>query len=324
VVLYGLHLVAQWEAADDTAGGELPVMEMAHAQLNGLLLPLSLYLFLETRMDVWNPWMVTALSLWNGGLALAARSRAPHMSLQFVALSATLAAAAIVLAFDGPAVAVGWAAEGVLLGWLAARERSRWLAFGSGALVALGSLQLGSHLAEPLAVGDMPVFNPRTLAAVIVIALLGWLAWRTRNDEAPAVRVDARNALIILANVLAVLLLSVEIHAYFDQRALNAGLEGVPMGVADASLAEQLTLSVTWALYAVVLIAIGIRREYAPARYFAILLFGLTIAKVLLHDIAGLDRFYRMLTVLGVGVLLLVASYLYQRRSAENRRDPSA
>jgi uncharacterized membrane protein len=246
------------------------------------------------------------------------------MSLQFVALSATLAAAAIVLAFDGPAVAVGWAAEGALLGWLAARERSRWLAFGSGALVALGSLQLGSHLAEPLAVGDMPVFNPRTLAAVIVIALLGWLAWRTRNDEAPAVRVDARNALIILANVLAVLLLSVEIHAYFDQRALNAGLEGVPMGVADASLAEQLTLSVTWALYAVVLIAIGIRREYAPARYFAILLFGLTIAKVLLHDIAGLDRFYRMLTVLGVGVLLLVASYLYQRRSAEDRRDPSA
>ncbi|MEX1128314.1 MAG: DUF2339 domain-containing protein [Vicinamibacterales bacterium] len=319
VVLYGLHLVAQWEAADDPAGGELPVMEMAHAQLNGLLLPLSLYLFLDTRMAVWNPWMMAALSLWNGGLALAARSRAPHMSLQFVALSATLAAAAIVLAFDGPAVAVGWAAEGVLLGWLAVRERSRWLAAGSGVLIALGSMQLGSHLVAALPVGDVPVFNPRALAALIVIGLLGWLAWRTRNDPAETVRLEARHATIILANALAVLLLSVEIHAYFDQRALD----GSPMGVADAGLAEQLTLSVTWALYAVVLIAIGIRRQYAPARYFAILLFGVTIAKVLLHDIAGLDRFYRMLTVLGVGVLLLVASYLYQRRSAEDRH-PSA
>jgi uncharacterized membrane protein len=324
VVLYGLHVVAQWEAVDDSAGGELPVMEMAHAQLNGLLLPLSLYLFLETRMAVWNPWMVAALSLWNGGLALAARSRAPHMSLQLVALSATLAAAAIVLAFDGPAVAVGWAAEGVLLGWLAVGERSRWLAAGSGVLIALGSIQLGSHLAAPLPIGEMAVFNPRALAALIVIGLLGWLAWRTRNDAADTVRLEARTAVIILANVLAVLLLSAEIHAFFDQRALDARADGLPLGVADASLAEQLTLSVTWALYAVVLIAIGIRRQYAPARYFAILLFGLTIAKVLLHDIAGLDRFYRMLTVLGVGVLLLVASYLYQRRSAENRRDPSA
>jgi uncharacterized membrane protein len=135
--------------------------------------------------------------------------------------------------------------------------------------------------------------------------------------------VEARNAMIILANALTVLLLSVEIHAFFDQRALDARADGLSLGVADASLAEQLTLSVTWALYAVVLIAIGIRRRYAPARYFAILLFGLTIAKVLLHDIAGLDRFYRMLTVLGVGVLLLVASYLYQRRNADDGRAPS-
>ena len=120
----------------------------------------------------------------------------------------------------------------------------------------------------------------------------------------------------MVANLLAVLFLSAEIHAFFAGRALDATIEGVGMAAASAGLAEQLTLSVTWALYAVVLIAIGIRRNYAPGRYFAIVLFGLTVTKVLMNDIAGLDRFYRMLTVLAVGVLLLVASYLYQRRTA--------
>ena len=77
----------------------------------------------------------------------------------------------------------------------------------------------------------------------------------------------------------------------------------------------------SWALYALVLVAVGIRRRYAPARYFAIALFGITSVKVLAHDIAGLDRLYRMLTVLGVGVLLLVASYLYNRRGITRSGD---
>ncbi|CAN5729823.1 hypothetical protein BH24ACI5_BH24ACI5_13870 [soil metagenome] len=315
-VLYGLHLAAQWEASDaDAADRHLPLMSAVHTQLNGLLLPLSLYLFLEDRAAQWNPWLVAALAGWNASLAAVSQRSAPRMSLQFMALSATLAAAAIVLAFDGPTVAVGWAAEGVFVGWLATRERSRWLAFGSGVLVALGGVLLVNLLTGSLPVGETPIFNARALAAIIVIALLGWLAWRTRDDDAAEVRGEARNALIILANLLGVLLLSAEIHAYFAQRAVAASFGEAPLTVASAGLAEQLTLSVTWALYAVVLIAVGIRRRYAPARYFAIALFGVTIAKVLINDIAGLDRFYRMLTVLAVGVLLLFASYLYQRRT---------
>jgi uncharacterized membrane protein len=141
-----------------------------------------------------------------------------------------------------------------------------------------------------------------------------------RNDAEPEVNGRARDAVIVVANLLGVLFLSAEIHAFFAGRAVDASIEGVGVAAVSAGLAEQLTLSVTWALYAVVLIAIGIRRHYAPARYFAIALFGLTVTKVLMNDIAGLDRFYRMLTVLAVGVLLLVASYLYQRRTSEQKR----
>ena len=54
-----------------------------------------------------------------------------------------------------------------------------------------------------------------------MIGLLAWLAWRLRGDEAPAVRGEARNAIIIVANLLALGLLSADIHAYFVGRALD-------------------------------------------------------------------------------------------------------
>jgi uncharacterized membrane protein len=321
--LYVLHLVSQWEAVgDEAAATEIPFGEVIHAQLNGLLLPLSLYVFLESRSAAWNPWIVGALSAWNAGLAVMARGGAPRMTLQFIALSATLAAVALVLAFDGPVVAVGWAAEGVLLGWLAIRERSARLGIGSGLLIALASRQLAALLlATPLPVGDVPMLNSRALAAALVIGLLAWLAWRLPADPRTEAYGYARSALVVLANVLMLVLLSADIHAYFSQREVDAAIAGERAAGAAASLAEQLTLSVVWALYAVILIAAGIRRRYAPARYLAIVVFVVTILKVLFQDIAGLDRLNRMLSVLVVGVLLLVASYLYQRMAAQADRD---
>ncbi|MBA2301433.1 MAG: DUF2339 domain-containing protein, partial [Acidobacteria bacterium] len=317
-VLYGLHLAAQWEStSDDAAQGEIPLLEVVHTQLNGLWLPVSLYVFLDTRYAWLAPWMVAALSSWNGALAGVARRLAPRTTLQFVALSATLAAVALVLAFDGPAVAVGWAAEGVVLGWLAVRERSRRIGIGSGLLIGLGSTQLALLLAASPVASDVPIFNSRTLAAALIVALLSWLAWRIRDDPAVTVRGQARTAVIIAANLLCLALVSAEIHAFFSGRGADSAIAGAPTSAAAADLAEQVTLSVVWAMYAVALIAAGIRRRYAPARYLAIALFGVTVAKVLLNDIAGLDRLHRMLSVLGVGVLLVLASYLYQRMAAD-------
>jgi uncharacterized membrane protein len=205
----------------------------------------------------------------------------------------------------------------VLLGWLAVEERSRRIGLGGGVLIALGCAQLASLVAAPPVASDLPVLNARALAAALVIGLLVWLAWRVRNDADAAVRGPARTAVIITANLLCIGLISAEIHAFFSGRSIDAALADGPMSANAANLAEQVTLSVSWAIYAVALIAAGIRRRYAPARYLAIALFAMTVSKVLLNDIAGLDRLHRMLSVLGVGVLLLVASYLYQRMAED-------
>ena len=314
VAVYVMHLATHWLSAG--TGERLSLLEIGYSQVNGLLLPLTLYFFIDRHFAVWDARVIASLAAWNAGLAIAARSRASQLILLFVALAATLAASALVLAFDGPAVAFGWAAEGVLVGWLARHEKSRTLALGSTALIVPGSLLLLNLLSQPLATGETPVFNARALSTALVIAMLAWLAWLVRDDHRPDVAA-ARSATIVLANVLALAVLSADLHAYFAQRGLDASLEEEPRRVADVARAEQVALSVTWALYAVALVFAGIRRRFAPARYLAILLFGVVVGKVLFVDIAGLDRLYRMLSVLGVGVLLLVASYLYQRSASD-------
>ncbi len=320
VAIYGLHLAGQWRAvSEDDSAGDVPVAELLHTHLNGLWLPAALYLFLEDRAAWWNPPMLTALALWNAGLAWVLRARLATLAWHFAAIAATLAAVAIGVWFDGPAVAVGWAMEGAAIGWLAIARGNRWLGAGSAALFVLGALRLCEMLARPLAVTAWPVVNTRSLAVALVIGAGLWVARELRRVGAHPQ--TPRHVLIIGAHVLAIAWMSAELHALFGQRAYLAAADDRPVGVARAELFEQVALSVAWGCYAVALIALGMARRYAPARYLGIALFGLTIVKVMTRDIAELDRVYQMLSVLGVGGLLLLASFLYQRMA---RRDPVA
>lgn len=310
--IYGLHLAGQWRAvSDDDAPADVPLAEVVHTHANGLMLPITLYLFLDTRAAWWNPPALTLLAVWNAGVAWLTRQRVETLPWQFAALAATLTAVAIGVWFDGPAVAVGWAMEGAAVGWLAVARQSRWLGSGSVALFVIGALRLLEMLSRPLALTSWPVFNTRTLAVALVLAAGLWMARVLRTADTADERL--RHVLIVGAHVLAIAWMSAEITATFGQRAYLASADDRPVGVARAELFEQVALSVAWACYAVALIAVGMRRRYAPARYLGIALFGLTIVKVMTRDIAELDRVYQMLSVLGVGGLLLLASYLYQR-----------
>jgi uncharacterized membrane protein len=159
------------------------------------------------------------------------------------------------------------------------------------------------------------VFNPRALSCLFIAAKMYALAWlHARLEATPGATSISRASLIIAANMLTLLVFSAEIDAFFDRRAFADGTGlGEAGATSAADVARQLTLSITWSLYALVLVAVGIWRDYRPVRLFAIVIFALTIAKVFLVDIATLDRVYKMLSVMALGVLLLIASYLYQR-----------
>jgi uncharacterized membrane protein len=89
---------------------------------------------------------------------------------------------------------------------------------------------------------------------------------------------------------------------------------------ADPMRAMQLSLSVYWGVAAMVMLLIGFARKIGPLRYMAIGLFAITVLKVLLVDIASLRTIYRIISFTALGLLLLAASYLYQKRTLRSRQ----
>ena len=61
-------------------------------------------------------------------------------------------------------------------------------------------------------------------------------------------------------------------------------------------------------------------RDFAPIRYLAMVLFGITVLKVLLIDLSALGGIYRIFGFIGLGIVLLAVSFVYQR--ARRRKPP--
>jgi len=86
--------------------------------------------------------------------------------------------------------------------------------------------------------------------------------------------------------------------------------------VSDAQKSQwlaQMSLSVLWAVYASAALVVGFWRKLRPLRFAALGLFALTALKVVIVDLAELERVYRIVSFLGLGVLMMAASYLYHR-----------
>jgi uncharacterized membrane protein len=272
---------------------------VAWLRANGLLMFAGAYFLVEPiRVASTGPG-AALFAVWNGGFAAAFFNRRRDDALHFTALAFTMLSIAIALQFDGAAVTVGWAAEGAVILALGMRERRDWFRIGGVLLFCIAVARTLADLVETAPINQSIFFNPRALSTLFVIALCYVIAWLySRDPRAAAQRIGLGSALIV-AQVLSLALLTSEIVAYWAGR--------------EAPLAEEMMISVTWAAYSTALIVIGLIRGYAPIRYFAMVVFAITTAKVFFVDLSHLERIYRVLSVIVLGVLLLVTSYLYQR-----------
>jgi hypothetical protein len=326
--MFGLHLLAELRtlSRDRT---RLDPLDTALLHLNGLGLLAGLLISFP-RWDTAGMSTVTA-GVAGGYALLAAAVRTRHDSayLHYVALASAAAAGALALRFQGTWVTLGWAVEGALLAWLGLRERRQWLRAGGGVLLALAIWNGIDALDRDAGAMRTAFVNASALSMLAIAALLGWVAQRyaragdtLRRGPAPAIA-----ACMLTAAVLVLFVLTNEINRIYGVYAWRRDVEAGAMAGGAADLARQVTLSIVWAAYGVLLVGLGIARRYAPIRYLAILLLAATIAKVFFVDLATLDRVYRVLSVAGLGVLLIAASYLYQRFLAgeeESAPAPSA
>ena len=100
------------------------------------------------------------------------------------------------------------------------------------------------------------------------------------------------------ANFFTLWLLTAEVINYFD---------------------TPLALTALWAIYAVVLLVVGMVKQWRSVRLYALALLAIPIIKVFVYDVRALKELYRIIAFIGLGVLLLVSAYLYQRYSKSIR-----
>ena len=74
-----------------------------------------------------------------------------------------------------------------------------------------------------------------------------------------------------------------------------------------------MVLSVFWALVGVGTMALGLRRDLAIVRIAGLALLGVAVAKVFLFDLATLTAGYRVVSFIGLGLLLLGGALVWQR-----------
>jgi len=244
----------------------------------------------------------------SGLLPTKKQGEIPLSRLLFGGLALTFATLAIPIRLDGKWITLAFAVEGAILIWTGFRALHLRLRQAGYFLLALAA---GRLLLFPI---DAPqfLFNARFATYLVLIACMvaALLAAREQAATLGEQETSVLAILAVLANAYAVLALSLEFWDYFGRSAV--------LGV-DRHLAQHLALSLLWTLYASALILIGVKRQSALLRWQALVLFGLAVAKVFLYDISYLDRFYRIVSLLILGVLLLVVSFLYQKKISRER-----
>jgi uncharacterized membrane protein len=160
-------------------------------------------------------------------------------------------------------------------------------------------------------------------AAIFILVIAGAIVharWLNANRQSYSWLSDAIGILQVVIVLLFLDLLTSETRDLF-KRAIFFAQErgGNTEGAAEINRLQnlqQLTLSGVWLFYSVLLMVAGIWRRAQGLRIMAIVLFGFTILKIFIYDLAFLERLYRIFSFIGLGVILLLVSYLYQRYKA--------
>ncbi len=299
---------------------DLPAFPVLLTLGSAVLYFAQIYVMLEEPYPHGAAWVALGLAAFYVTLSRVSEARSADpvarspLRLVQLALAIGFVTIAIPIRLDGQWITIGWAVESAALLWVGTRMQS-------DLITGLGGAALMLSIGRLVAIDDMRTethfLNARLGTNAIVIAILGAFAQvgAKRGDENS--RQAARLA-VVLINILALLALSREVNDHFLFERAH--------GTLDASLGmqEAFTYSGLWMLYGALLMTLGFIRRSADLRWMALIVIAVTIAKVFLYDISELDRAYRVVSFIVLGVLLLGISFMYQRGWIQMPHDDAA
>jgi uncharacterized membrane protein len=207
-------------------------------------------------------------------------------------------------------ITLGWALEGLALFWLFQRVPHPGLRMVGTALLAVAFVRLALNRAVLgyHAPSATPIFNWYLYTYGIVTVCLFAAARLLAPPRNLVLGRNIRPLLYALGTILAFLLLNIEIADYFSQ----SGIATLTFQFSE-NFARDMSYSIAWASFALLLLIIGIRKATRPLRYASLGLLGVTILKLFLYDLSQLDQLYRIAAFVVVAIVAILASFLYQR-----------
>jgi hypothetical protein len=221
------------------------------------------------------------------------------------------------LAFTALWCVAALAMAGLVMRLVAEPPRRRAIVAGLGAAPLLLSAKFLLvdttfwHLADGRVRG-MVFLNIEFLTALFLLGTLALHAWPLRRFDGPdepgtAAPSDERKSRMLAWLGVAGLLVVLLAGQWEIGRAMNY-LNVTP-------LARGVAISVWWSLFAVAAVVAGFLTRTAGLRYFGLALFALTLLKVFIIDMQTLDRGWRTISFIALGLLLLGTSVIYGKYS---------
>ncbi|MBI4337858.1 MAG: DUF2339 domain-containing protein [Chloroflexi bacterium] len=271
------------------------------------------YLYLRDRRDL-RPWEVNLFPLLVGAANLFTLWAASAELISYFD-SRSLAGTSSQLHQDALnkkhlSLTVLWTFYAVGLLAVAAGWRSLPLRVAGLALLAVPALKLiflDAWVVDLAPLGFRLILNFSFLAFVLVVAAVyfaAYLYWRQRDELAEG-EGFVFPVLLMVANFLSLWALSAEVIRFFDAR-------GVPLRT-DFDSAKHLSLTLLWAVYGVVGIAVGVVAKSRPVRLAGMALLMVPILKLFAFDVFLLERGFRVAAFVTLGALLLGTGFAYQR-----------
>ncbi len=240
------------------------------------------------------------------------------INLLHVAIAIGFLTIAIPLKLDAHWITIGWLLESAVLLWIAVTTKTNLVRIFAGCTLTLAIIRLviiDNYTTDHL------FLNARFVTYLVALAVLGGIVWAGERyaykQEKPLIKMAA-----VAFNVLALLALTLEAGDYFSrQQALSQ--YGVPL-YQRLDIARAFSYSAIWLVYGALLMMVGFWKQTAFVRWQALVLIAFTIAKIFLFDTSQLDRGYRILSFIGLGVVLLGISFVYQRGWLQLSTRPTA
>jgi uncharacterized membrane protein len=290
------------------------VLPVANAALGFL----AFYFLLDPSAADWaGPWLAVAFAAYYLLLARLPEAGLLHTGVAglaplHLATAIVFLTIAIPLKTHGWWMTIGWLVEGAVLLWFSRRVQSMLLrAF---ALICM-ILGLGALLLVNPPAANRPILNERFgtyCVAIAVFAFLAWLARSSHDEQEPSPVMHWPNlaaAAVLAVNALILIAFSWEIHSYW----WFLRWRGDDNLLRDYWMYAEFSYSALFMLFGGALLSIGFLKRSAFLRWQALVLIAVTIAKVFLVDMSQLSRGLRILSFIGLGVLLLCVSFVYQR-----------